>query len=327
MGVTRLQTLDLLPMPETRTAPNSCPICGSELQEPDPTVQELRAAVERLQGQLATVHAVRPRREGVISRLDSETEQIRQELRGIQNALAQLDTEDQSAALAGEQSREQIFTKGRIDHYLGRLRLTEADAMERLRRRRSAARGRVDDLESQLDAVEAREQVGSRLLVVGEAMTRWWADLQLEYSGRGVRLDLNRLTVVTDTETGPVPLFRLGSAENWLAAHLVTHLALHRYFVRQRRPVPHFVMFDQPSKAWYPPDVTPMEAGHFATDTDREAVLRIYRLMYDVVSELAPGLQLIVCDHANLAEDWFQNSIQHEWRRGEKLIPSSWIET
>jgi len=39
--------------------------------------------------------------------------------------------------------------------------------------------------------------------------------------------------------------------------------------------------------------------------------------------ELAPDFQIIVCDHANLAEDWFQASIVENWRDGRKLIPKS----
>ena len=46
-------------------------------------------------------------------------------------------------------------------------------------------------------------------------------------------------------------------------------------------------------------------------------------LMRDVVSELAPNFQVIVCDHANLDEDWFQKSVGDNNFRGVKLIPES----
>ncbi|HXA62081.1 MAG TPA: DUF3732 domain-containing protein [Streptosporangiaceae bacterium] len=42
---------------------------------------------------------------------------------------------------------------------------------------------------------------------------------------------------------------------------------------------------------------------------------------------LAPHPQIIVCDHANLPEEWFQESIQHNWRDGQKLIPQSWLDS
>lgn len=157
-------------------------------------------------------------------------------------------------------------------------------------------------------------------------MTRWATRLQLEHGGGNVRLDLNRLTVVTDTDQGPAPLFRIGSGENWVGYHLITHLALHRYFVRQNRPVPRILMLDQPTQVWYRSEVD-QNTGTLGRDRDREAVNSLFRLIYDVVGELAPQMQVIVCDHANLPEDWFQASVEHNWRDGRKLIPQDWIDS
>jgi hypothetical protein len=46
-----------------------------------------------------------------------------------------------------------------------------------------------------------------------------------------------------------------------------------------------------------------------------------------VVAESSPELQIIVLDHANLPEPWFQQAIgDNNWRHGRKLIPSDWLE-
>jgi len=182
----------------------------------------------------------------------------------------------------------------------------------------------VADIEGRLDPDEERDQVASRLAVVGADMTEWAERLDLEHQAR-VRLDLRRLTVVTDTASGPAPLFRIGSAENWVGYHLIAHLALHRYFVREGRPVPHFLMLDQPTQAYYPSDVE-QEAGVPSADDDRQAVQRIYELMRDVSVDLAPSMQIIACDHANLPEEWFQQAIVENWRDGKKLVPESWLD-
>ncbi len=39
----------------------------------------------------------------------------------------------------------------------------------------------------------------------------------------------------------------------------------------------------------------------------------------------APELQIIVMDHADLNADWFEQTVTARWRKGEKLIPESWI--
>jgi hypothetical protein len=42
-------------------------------------------------------------------------------------------------------------------------------------------------------------------------------------------------------------------------------------------------------------------------------------------AELAPGLQIIIMDHADLKPDWFQDAVTERWRNGQALIPSGWI--
>jgi len=35
----------------------------------------------------------------------------------------------------------------------------------------------------------------------------------------------------------------------------------------------------------------------------------MFRLLYDIAEELAPRFQIIVYDHANLSDQWFQDSV------------------
>jgi hypothetical protein len=101
-------------------------------------------------------------------------------------------------------------------------------------------------------------------------------------------------------------------------------LALHKFFVSENRPVPRFLMLDQPTQAYYPSDVA-RETGVPATDADRTAVQALFRLMVEVATEVDGELQIIVCDHANLPDTWFQESVIENWRHGKRLIPDDWI--
>jgi len=208
---------------------------------------------------------------------------------------------------------------------LSLVRVVDDLEMRRLQAARDSAVAAVAALEAELDDGEEREQLTSRLLAVSRDMTIYAEELRLEHRGPNVRLDLARLTVVTDTDTGPAPLFRIGSAENHIGYHLVSHLALHRYLTRQNRPVPRFLMLDQPTQAYYPSEIT-QRTGLAATDADRRAVLRIFQLIRNVVAELSPDFQIIICDHANLAENWFQEAVVHNWRNGAALVPTDWLD-
>ncbi|WP_194823250.1 DUF3732 domain-containing protein [Micromonospora sp. S-DT3-3-22] len=325
-GVVRLQSLNLVPDDGARGSNEVCPICESRLQHSDPSVVELRQTLETMSAQLRRVSGVKPRRVAALEALETEAAGVRQRLRGVEQALEQLVLEDRAAFEMQRTLQAQAFTQGRIDLYLGKISEASDDSFIQLRERADSLREAILQIETDLDPEEEREQLTSRLNVVGLDMTDFANRLELEHSGANVRLDLKRLTVVADIATGPAPLYRIGSGENWVGYHLAAHLALHKYFVRLRRPVPHFLILDQPTQAYYPSEVSRL-SGEAESDTDRAAVRRLYRLMLDVVSDvkLEGKLQIIVLDHANLPEQWFQDSVRHNWRDGRKLIPEEWI--
>jgi len=319
--ISRLKSVDLLGADGSDD--EACPICGSHLDVKDPTVDELRQQAIELQAQLQSMDVALPAQRAATSRLQGEADSLRQELRGVDAAVNGLDGDLESAGATRRQEERQLFFRGRVQQYLSTVEGSDAEALQALVQRVTVRGLAVADIESLLDPDEEREQIASRLAIVANDMTHWAERLDLEHR-ENVRLDLRRLTIVTDTSTGPAPLFRIGSAENWVGYHLISHLALHRYFINENRPVPHFLMLDQPTQAYYPSDVE-QEVGVPASDDDRQAVQRLYELMRDVARDLAPSMQIIACDHANLPDDWFQESVVANWRDGEKLIPESWL--
>jgi Protein of unknown function (DUF3732) len=116
----------------------------------------------------------------------------------------------------------------------------------------------------------------------------------------------------------------MGSGENWVGYHVLAHLGLHKWLRQKRRPVPAFVIFDQPSQAHYPPEKDIDGSLALLKDEDQAAVHQLFRLMADVAAELAPELQIIILDHADLKEPWFDATVVERWRGGTKLVPDSW---
>jgi hypothetical protein len=318
----RLRAIEIIPsLKSTGTA--ACPVCGSDLGELDPSIADLRRAVDEVTSQLDLVTAVRPRRSAALGDLDREIERQREQLRGVEAALADARRLTTSQEAQATRAEAQAFIKGRIDATLSRLDLAGQSRLLRLRQDVDSRRLRAELIRAEVDPEAEREQLMSRLVTISGDMTEWVGKLELEHAGRAVRIDAVGLTVITDTETGPVPMSRVGSAANWIGYHLVAHLGLHRYFVRQRRPTVRFLMLDQPSQAYYPSEAE-KQAGTPHSDADRLAVTRMYELMLSVVQELAPEFQIIVVDHANLSPDWFQASLRENWRDGRKLIPPGW---
>jgi hypothetical protein len=117
----------------------------------------------------------------------------------------------------------------------------------------------------------------------------------------------------------------MGSAENWLACHLIAHLALHQHFTLGERPVPRFLFLDQPTQVYYPPEQDVDGSIEGLRDEDQIAVRRIFSLLFSFAEALAPQFQIIITDHADLKEAQFRDAVVQRWRGEEKLIPLAWL--
>ncbi len=191
-----------------------------------------------------------------------------------------------------------------------------------------AARKEVNRLGGLLAKDQEQELVASFLNRLGLQMTEWAKELQLEHSASPVRLDMSRLTLVVDREDRPIPMDRMGSGENWVGYHLVALLALHKLFVQKERPVPRFLFLDQPTQVYFPSEKEEdMHGSEDALkDEDRQAVRRMFGLIFRVCESLAPHFQIIITDHANLPTGDFQEAIVENWRGDKALVPTDWIQ-
>jgi hypothetical protein len=192
-----------------------------------------------------------------------------------------------------------------------------------------------------LDSDNKDERMESTLTRIGNRMKIWATEMELEYVDEesAIRLDLTRGTVVVEgavedgvSQSRRIPMSQMGSGENILGYHLIAHLALHKFFVDNHRPTPRFLFIDQPTQVYYPEDrlelLNSREDGdlQILDESDRDKVQRMFRFIFKVVNELAPHLQVIIMDHANILDnEEFQESIVEIWRDGNALIPLSWI--
>ena len=227
-------------------------------------------------------------------------------------------------ASAAEADNRRAHVVGRISLYLESVPSQTETDLTMLERRVAEAASRVAAAEKWFEDLDIEERLTSALNVIGRDMSGYANQLEMEWRHYPIRLDVKRLTVTADTPSGPVTMDRMGSAENWLACHLIAHLALHKYFVSADRPLPRFLILDQPTQVYYPPERDANGSLQALNTEDQEAVRRIFKLLIDFIDSLAPKFQLIVTDHADLGEDAFQQAVVERWRNDQKLIPVDW---
>jgi Protein of unknown function (DUF3732) len=222
-----------------------------------------------------------------------------------------------------ESSTRRAYVLGRISLFLDNLPQV-ADNSE-LRVEILKLQREISQLESELSDESIQDRLESIVSFISRDLTAWTERLELEHRGNPFRLDLRRLQVVADTNSGPIPMSSMGSGANWVGCHLIAHLAIHSWFVRKLRPVPRFLFLDQPSQVYYPSEQNVESSLSSLADEDRAAVVRMFELIRDVVAQLHPAFQVIITEHADLGEDWYQDAVVERWRNGNALIPAEGI--
>lgn len=302
-----------------------CPLC----EQPTPvgavpTIDQLRAEMERTAQQLQRVSLRTPGLDQVIADQEASIAETRQRLREIRQALDALAKSDERLGELRDAASCRAHVQGRISMFLDTLPLASDTSDLRAEIKRLSAE--IDRLEAELSEDSIAERTDSILSVIGGRLTKWAERLQLEWSGNPHRLDMRKLQVVADVDGRLIPMNRMGSGENHLGCHIIAHLALHEWFVRHGRPVPNFLVLDQPSQVYFPEDQAGDRSIDDLQDTDRSAVIRLFELLEDVAADLKPGLQIIVTEHADVDRDWYQDAIVERWRGGAALIPQEWID-
>lgn len=317
----RLESIELF---ENGHSMDSCPLCGSHLEQPVVSAQAIVHSLEHLRAELDYVVREKPELDTFIAGLQAELDDLRHQIEQGQLDIQALISEQQAAAELRDTNARTARIIGRVSLFLDITPPLTDESLD-LKRQVERLQREVDKLEEQLDTENIRQQRDSILNIIGNKMTEFSRELDVE---PGLyRFDYNRLTVVVDG--GPKPIVMnvdMGSAANHLGSHLIAMFGLQWYFIMNNRPVPRFLVLDQPTQVYFPPDVDEniIDIEEETEDEDRLAVRKIFELLFRFSSEF--GLQIILLDHANLDTPEFQEAIVDQvWRGDKALIPVEWI--
>jgi hypothetical protein len=194
--------------------PNICPLCASRLMAPPPTVTAIERSLIDLSQQLEAVEAENPRLQLRLATLLREEGQLQERLRENQLRISTRMHENEILSVQQENFILQARAIGKITQYVETAEMGQSTSS--LQNSVESARARVAVLEQELDPEAIREKMSAFLNIIGRYMTNYSEALNLEHRGSDLRLDVRNLTVVADTLDGPVPLFRMGSGENWV---------------------------------------------------------------------------------------------------------------
>ncbi|MBM9950460.1 DUF3732 domain-containing protein [Pseudomonas aeruginosa] len=319
----RLQSIGLFK--KAATAQKTCPICESQHDASDSAEGIIKHAIADLAHKLDGVGRNRPRITGYIQGLITEQSDLADKIKKTRNSIDQIRSKNATSEGLQDGNLQKSRIAGRVSLYLDGINW--ADDTGPIKKQIAALEPQIEELEEKLNPEALKERLDAQISIISEDMTRWARELGLEHSEHPIRLDIPKLTVVAETPFGRTPLYRMGSGENWVGYHLVAYLALAKWFIKENRPVGRFIFFDQPTQVYFPSDKSVTgNIEEIESDEDRKAVKKMFEWLFKVVEEeLGGDLQVIVTDHADIEDDWYQSAIADEkWRGDTALIPKHW---
>ena len=303
------------------------PFSERNLALESPVAVVLLNELESLDRELRIATGQRPKLEAYLAELTGRAD-------GIAGRIKQKEAE-LSAAISANELMDQMGTRnnaaarvvGRISLFLETL--LPNDDLAKLEAENRRLNNKVKQLEVQIGVDDSNERLTSILNNISAQVSRYIQKFNAEFAPYPARLNLPQLTIIFDRPERPVPMSRTGGGENHLAYHLSALLALHLFAAQNSRPIPRFLLIDQPTQVYFPSEQIYKDADGSVQktekDADLDAVRRLFELLLKFTQEDVPGFQLIVTEHANLREQWFQDALVEEpWTKPPALVPEDW---
>lgn len=303
------------------------PFSEKNLALDSPVAVVLLKELESLEKELRIATGQRPKLEAYLTELTDKTDEIVSDIKQKETELSSAIAANEVIAQMGNRNNAAARVIGRISLFLERLLPNEDLARLEMDNRRLCAK--VKQLEEQIGADDSDERLASILNNISTQITQYIQKFQAEFKDFPARLSLQQLTVIFDRPERPVPMSRSGGGENHLAYHLSALLALHMFAAKNNRPIPNFLLIDQPTQVYFPSEQVYKDADgsvqRTEADADLDAVRRLFELLLKFTKEDVPGFQLIVTEHANLREQWFQDAlVEAPWTKPPALVPEDW---
>jgi len=324
--VDRLASIKALPK-NPDTGEWQWPFSEQNLALESPVAIVLLNELASLDEELRIATGQRPKLESYLTELAGKANEVVGAIKQNEAELSAAISANEIIAQMGTRNNAAARVGGRISLFLETL-LPNED-LARLEAENRRIKKKVQQLGDQIGGDDSNERLASILNIISAQVTRYIQKFEAEFGNYPARLNLPQLTIIFDRPERPVPMGRTGGGENHLAYHLSALLALHLFAAQNNCPIPRFLLIDQPTQVYFPSEQVYKDADgsvqRTEADADLNAVRRLFELLLKFTQDDVPGFQLIVTEHANLREQWFQDAlVELPWTKPPALVPEDW---
>jgi hypothetical protein len=313
-----------------KTKSSICPVCGSDSESAQKGIENLFESFNDLNKKLSDVNRSKDVLSKEVTLLEKEIIELEEQLNSITKELELLNSRYNQI----EQRRRSIENTyrfvGKIEQSLKNMDEVRIDGA--LVEEILSLQEQIRILLNQIEANNYNNRLKDALQRIAGSIIFYKQLLMVENYDNPTNIDMKDLTLEISSKSGRRDyLWEIGSGSNWLGYHIATLLSLQEYFLKlpkKNNHVPSFVVFDQPSQAYFPEIVKNDETSQLKSD-DLDRVKSIFATLSQFVDRTKKASQVIVLEHAS-HDLW--DTINHtyyvdgyRWVKGKALIPDDWM--
>lgn len=308
----------------------TCPVCGSLESISKDSLAALIGVSRSLNEKVSQINESK----GV---LDRETTEIEKEIQEIEK---QLNSTRMQLDALGRQSDQIIRQRKSLEEtyrYVGRIEqnlknFDETDVDSVLVDEINDLMSQIATAQQELSKTTKHQDRDSIIKRIGVLINHYKGILKVEDASNPTEIDEKQLTLkITSSDNREDYLWEIGSGSNWMGYHVATILALHEYFLslNERNHTPSFIIFDQPSQAYFPDPRRLSRKKLVSKSDDDERVKAIFLAFSDFMKRTNKRCQILVLEHAD-KEYWGSVDLTKQvgtrrWIKHEALIPDEWL--
>lgn len=304
---------------------SECPFCGNKTESPSCILNNIKNFATEIDEQIIGLEFERPKLDNYLIKLKEDLDNLRRDKVNLNNNIKALVKEKGAQKLLLEQRQNKV--KGRIEYFLENFWQEDQYTSEELKK--IELEEKIEEIQEKISIEIIKEKIEYIRVRINAYAFEIIKKLPLEdkYNNCPIDLNLNNMLAGVVTKYGKIPMRDIGSDLNYLCLHVAILLAIHRHFDDIDKEYCGFLIFDQLSRPFFPPDPknnNELDEIVIAAENEKKELKQFFDYLFEEI-EYNKSLQIIIFEHAYFAkDDKYVKSTKYRWN-DEGLIPDYWI--
>lgn len=284
-----------------------CPLCSKELDKNLPVIEVIKNSIKDLTVKLKDVSSETSTFDVVLDELKKKKEALMEQLEENFEDIKAILNQHRDIKQKYDDNMRRARISAKSAFWLDSVNVAQDEELHQKVQEKIYLRDRITE---EINPTIVRNNVETILIGIDNTINDWARRLKLELSEYTVGLNPDTFQLELKNQPRGSKI-TTSAGENWMGYHIITQMALHKYFNAKNRPVPNFSFFDQPSQVYFSTE---------KKDWDYNKVNNLYNFIFEIEQQNA--LQMIIIDHVNFKQNpLFSQHIRKEFTLEERFVP------